>query len=576
MLGDSSTVESFADAAAALEVHEGSKIGMVGSNSGEEDKGMVDEGDRSFGGNRWPRQETLALLKIRSEMEAIFRGSSLKGPIWGEVSRKLAELGYHRSAKKCREKFENVYKYHKRTKDGRADKADGKTYRFFDQLEALENLHSLQSLSSPKPQTPNPTSAAMPWTSNPPSASNIHVPSTRINPTSVPQINAAPSINPTISTQAVPIHSINPYSNNMQPSFHNISSNLFSNSTSSSTASDDDSDQGNRKKKRRWKEFFRRLTKKVIEKQEELQNKFLQTIEKCEQKRMAWEEAWRIQDMARINREHEILVQERSTAAAKDAAVIAFLQKISGQQPKTVQVQPQENTQPPPPPPATAPLSLPPPLQQPQPQPPTQALNFETLKMTNGGNYVVSSSPSRWPKAEVQALIRLRTGLDIKYQENGPKSPLWEEVSAEMRKLGYNRNAKRCKEKWENINKYFKKVKESNRERPEDSKTCPYFHQLDAIYKEKISKNENSVGSSGYGVKSDSTMVPLMVRPEQQWPPQQEMSQQAAEEAMMEEAEREKVDQIQDDEEDGDSEEEYEGNDFELVANKTAPIVTGE
>ncbi|XWS23561.1 hypothetical protein CRYUN_Cryun28dG0025500 [Craigia yunnanensis] len=565
MLGDSSMVESSADAAAAPGIHEGSEIGMVGSNSGEEDKGRVDEGDRSFGGNRWPRQETLALLKIRSDMDAVFRDSNLKGPLWEEVSRKLAELGYHRSVKKCKEKFENVYKYHKRTKDGRTGKADGKTYRFFDQLEALENLHSLQSLSPPKPQTPTPSSAAMPWSTNPPSASNIHVPSTTINPTNVPQTNATPY--PTISTQAVPIDSINPYSNNIQSSFHNISSNLFSISTSSSTASDDDSDQGNSKKKRKWKEFFRRLTKEVIEKQEELQIKFLQTVQKCEQERMAREEAWRIQEMARINREHEILVQERSTAAANDAAVISFLQKISGQQPNTVQVQPQENPQPPAPP-----------LQQPQPQPPIQALSFETSKMTNGGNNVVSSSPSRWPKAEVEALIKLRTNLDIKYQENGPKTPLWEEISDAMRKLGYNRNAKRCKEKWENINKYFKKVKESTKRRPEDSKTCPYFHQLDAIYKEKISKNENSsLGSSGYGVKPDSTMVPLMVRPEQQLPPQQEISQQA-EATMMEEAERENVDQIQEEEEDddGDSEEEYEGNDFELVAKKAAPIGNSE
>ncbi|XVE60138.1 hypothetical protein DITRI_Ditri05aG0103300 [Diplodiscus trichospermus] len=583
MLGDSSMVESSADAAAAPGIHEGSEAGMVGSNSGEEDKGRIDEGDRSFGGNRWPRQETLALLKIRSDMDAVFRDSSLKGPLWEEVSRKLGELGYHRSAKKCKEKFENVYKYHKRTKDGRTGKADGKAYRFFDQLEALENLHSLQSLSPPKPQTPTPISAVMPSSTNPPSASNINVPSTTINPTNPPQTNATPSINPTVSTQAVPIYSINPYSNHLQPSFHNISSNLFSTSTSSSTASDNDSDQGSSKKKRKWKEFFRRLTKEVIDKQEELQNKFLQTIEKCEQQRMTREETWRIQEMARINQEHEILVQERSTGAAKDAALIAFLQKISGQQPNTVQVPQQENSQTPPtpapaPPPSTAPLAQPPPLQQSQLQLPTQALNFETSKMTNGGNNVVSPSPSRWPKAEVEALIKLRTSLDIKYQENGPKAPLWEEISAGMRKLGYNRNAKRCKEKWENINKYFKKVKESNKRRPEDSKTCPYFHQLDALYKEKVSKNENLLGSSGYGVKPDSTMVPLMVRPEQQWPPQQEIDQQAAVAAMMEEpAERENMDQIQDDEEeDGDTEEEYEGNDFQLVANKTAPTGTVE
>jgi hypothetical protein len=54
-----------------------------------------------------------------------------------------------------------------------------------------------------------------------------------------------------------------------------------------------------------------------------------------------------------------------------------------------------------------------------------------------------------------------------------------------MRRIGYNRSSKRCKEKWENINKYFKKVKESNKRRPEDSKTCPYFHQLEAIYRKK-------------------------------------------------------------------------------------------
>eukprot|EP00262_Sarcandra_glabra_P011721 TRINITY_DN2879_c0_g2_i2.p1 TRINITY_DN2879_c0_g2~~TRINITY_DN2879_c0_g2_i2.p1 ORF type:complete len:183 (-),score=42.03 TRINITY_DN2879_c0_g2_i2:96-644(-) len=54
-----------------------------------------------------------------------------------------------------------------------------------------------------------------------------------------------------------------------------------------------------------------------------------------------------------------------------------------------------------------------------------------------------------------------------------------------MKQMGYFRSAKRCKEKWENINKYFKKVKESNKKRPEDAKTCPYFHQLEALYRKK-------------------------------------------------------------------------------------------
>lgn len=138
--------------------------------------------------------------------------------------------------------------------------------------------------------------------------------------------------------------------------------------------------------------------------------------------------------------------------------------------------------------------------------------------ISSGGGSLESSS-SRWPKTEVLALINLRSGLDSRYQEAGPKGPLWEEISAGMQQMGYKRSAKRCKEKWENINKYFKKVKESNKKRPEDAKTCPYFHQLDALYRKKLLGSTSGSGGSG------STYV-NPTRPEeqqqQQPPPQHE------------------------------------------------------
>jgi len=72
--------------------HEGAVVasgggGGVGSNSGDDERGRIDEGERSFGGNRWPRQETLALLRIRKDMDVAFRDASVKGPLWEEVSR---------------------------------------------------------------------------------------------------------------------------------------------------------------------------------------------------------------------------------------------------------------------------------------------------------------------------------------------------------------------------------------------------------------------------------------------------------------------------------------------------------
>uniref|UniRef100_A0A2P2LR97 Myb/SANT-like DNA-binding domain-containing protein n=1 Tax=Rhizophora mucronata TaxID=61149 RepID=A0A2P2LR97_RHIMU len=96
MPGDSSALpgpdDVAAAATAATPVHEGGEVGFgVGPGSGEEDKNSsvrIDEGDRTnYGANRWPRKETLALLKIRSDMDAVFRESSHKGPLWEEVSR---------------------------------------------------------------------------------------------------------------------------------------------------------------------------------------------------------------------------------------------------------------------------------------------------------------------------------------------------------------------------------------------------------------------------------------------------------------------------------------------------------
>lgn len=49
--------------------------------------GLADDADRSWAGNRWPREETIALLKVRSGMDTVFRDASLKAPLWEEVSR---------------------------------------------------------------------------------------------------------------------------------------------------------------------------------------------------------------------------------------------------------------------------------------------------------------------------------------------------------------------------------------------------------------------------------------------------------------------------------------------------------
>jgi hypothetical protein len=454
------------------------------------------------------------------------------------VGRKLAEEGYRRNAKKCKEKFENVHKYYKRTKDSRAGRNDGKTYRFFQQLEAL---HGTAGAASP---------VASP-------AAPVGVPGV-VGPSAVRPLAEPPPVG-AAAGMATPVVGGN-------LSFSTSNTEDYSDEEDSDDEGTDDMGDGGKRKRTsdggaaagagsgKMMRFFDGLMKQVMERQEAMQQRFLEALEKREQDRMIREEAWRRQEMARLAREQEILAQERAMAATRDAAVLSFIQKITGQTipmpsiaapaitfmptpppssqnhatPIAFSVGPPPSSQPPasthsqrqPSPRPQKPPTMPPAAPQPQkspapatPQPQQQQAlvvhqSSTDIVMTpaetppdasgydgSGGGSGAASS-SRWPKAEVHALIQLRSNLDMRYQEAGPKGPLWEEISAGMSRMGYSRSSKRCKEKWENINKYFKKVKESNKKRPEDSKTCPYFHQLEALYRNKAALGSPS-GAGG-------------------------------------------------------------------------------
>ncbi|KAF8105405.1 hypothetical protein N665_0158s0086 [Sinapis alba] len=485
------------------------------SAAGDDGGGLGGGGSSSSSsGNRWPREETLALLRIRSEMDSTFRDATLKAPLWEHVSRKLLELGYKRSAKKCKEKFENVQKYYKRTKETRGGRHDGKAYKFFSQLEALN--------TTPPPSSSldaTPLSVANPIQPPPSSSSQFPVfPIPLTQPLQPHSVSFTPNVAPPP-----------PAPTPVGPTFPGLTFSSHSSSTASGMGSDDDDDDddimdvdqagpSSRKRKRgnrgggKMMELFEGLVRQVMQKQAAMQRSFLEALEKREQERLHREEAWKRQEMSRLAREHEIMSQERAASASRDAAIISLIQKITGH---TIQLPPSFSPQPPqpsppphqPPPAAKRPSSqpveppqlqpimaipqqqvLPSPPPQPQPQPQQEVMMSSDQS---------SPSSSRWPKAEILALINLRSGMEPRYQDNVPKGLLWEEISSSMKRMGYNRNAKRCKEKWENINKYYKKVKESNKERPQDAKTCPYFHRLDLLYRNKVLGSGASSSASG-------------------------------------------------------------------------------
>ncbi|XP_075510487.1 trihelix transcription factor DF1-like isoform X2 [Primulina tabacum] len=417
--------------------------------------GAEEEGSQSSGSKRWPREETVALLKMRSDMDQAFRDSTFKASLWDEVSRKLGELGYNRNAKKCKEKFENIYKHHKRTKAGRSSRHSGKrkNYRFYEQLESFQAGSSV--LSAPSEQ--------------------LHF---------TPMEKDATSTHAKIS--AKPVSSCQDFSMPCSTEFVAVS-------TSTALSSGRDSERSV-KKKRKLADYFQSLMREVLERQEDLQKKFLEVIEKIEMDRAAREEAWKVQEAARMKREREFLAKEKAISAAKDAAILAFLQKLSRHIKLPVQV----------------PDNLDKMFEQPFEK---QGIVLkEPVDLLVNGTTETSTqmSSSRWPKAEVEALIMLKTDLDSKYQDNGSKGTLWEDISTCMKKLGYSRNAKRCKEKWENINKYYKRVKYGDKKRPGYSKTCPYFGMLDTLYADKSKDGEYKSGSGDFNMRPEQILMQMI------------------------------------------------------------------
>ncbi|XP_047339385.1 trihelix transcription factor PTL-like [Impatiens glandulifera] len=221
---------------------------------------------------RWPRQETLCLLEIRSKLDSKFKEANQKGPVWDELSRIMAEEhGYQRSGKKCREKFENLYKYYKKTKDGKAGRQDGKHYRFFKQLESIYGTEQL---------------------TNPNSESHFlgDMSSFRFQQQKTKQLISDRSNSSELDT--------------------------------SSTSNDQVLIQ--------IKEFMDSQMRKLMEKQDEWLEKMMKTMDRKDEERVLKEEEWRKQDADRVEREYLFWAKEKAWIEARDASLMEALKKLTG------------------------------------------------------------------------------------------------------------------------------------------------------------------------------------------------------------------------------------------------------
>ncbi|XP_023758100.1 trihelix transcription factor PTL [Lactuca sativa] len=261
--------------------------GGGGSGGGCGGNGLEMEID-GYGG-RWTREETLTLLEIRSGLDSMFKEANHKGPVWDEVSRIMSvEHGYRRSGKKCCEKFENLYKYYKKIKGGKAGRQDKKHYRFFSQLEAL---YGETNASTNQDQDPNLLSVS----------NNLHLPNNPsvFDPSSCDFVNHYAPLAP------------------------------FKEESDCVERTDNKKSLGKKYWKTMITDFIETKTQTLMEKQDAWMEKMMRTIDEKEKERISKEKQWRKENAARLEIEKKLRAKERAWMESRDSALMEALHKLT-------------------------------------------------------------------------------------------------------------------------------------------------------------------------------------------------------------------------------------------------------
>ncbi|XP_022961163.1 trihelix transcription factor GTL2-like [Cucurbita moschata] len=391
---------------------------------------------------QWSNDELLALLTIRSNIDNCFHEST-----WEHVSRKLGEVGFRRTAEKCKEKFEEETRY-------------------FNHI----NYH---------PHHPNQDRDR--------DRDRDHLPLIHTE-NGKPDDGKADIVVPEVQE-----------------------------------GSKNDETIASKKRKRKTRTKFELLkgyceeiVKNMMIQQEEIHSKLLDDMLKREEEKIAKEECWKKQQMERLHKELEVMAYEQAIASDRQATIIQILNQITNSSTFSSSSSQKElqnllktlnyNHNNLPNSPSSSSLiqtHSSPNKEHPQidpKNPKNPCLSTKILAPQDPNSLINHSNPppssptspkprddlgKRWPRDEVLALVNVRCSLygnGVGDRDQSGKAPLWERISQGMLQMGYKRSAKRCKEKWENINKYFRKTKDVNKKRALDSRTCPYFHQLSTLY----------------------------------------------------------------------------------------------
>lgn len=107
----------------------------------------------------WTRQETLRLIRLRSEFDPRFARSGRKSELWDEISVALQRESICRDAQQCRDKWEKLTAGYKEVRDGIKNRQDNP---FFDELQPLLSARGAAAVAAKVKDGAEPAAAGIP------------------------------------------------------------------------------------------------------------------------------------------------------------------------------------------------------------------------------------------------------------------------------------------------------------------------------------------------------------------------------------------------------------------------------
>ncbi|KAJ7544298.1 hypothetical protein O6H91_09G083500 [Diphasiastrum complanatum] len=141
---------------------------------------------------------------------------------------------------------------------------------------------------------------------------------------------------------------------------------------------------------------------------------------------------------------------------------------------------------------------------------PVASVGGEITVSTPGSGRKKEERIPQWGYHETKEFIAVRAELEKDFTQTKRNKTLWELISGKMKEKGFRRSADQCKCKWKNLVNRYKGKETSD---PDNGRQCPFFDELDAIFKERaknmdrlLLESETS-GRSGKKLKKSTRLL---------------------------------------------------------------------